>query len=325
MDRAARVIAAETAVVREQFRRNMVGWLPGDAVLRGRPHGADRAAPTSRSAPSGSSSRSGTRPARPDTVAFDDRTIIDSDGLLKLERRVPRTMTVVGAGVIGVEYASMFGALGTKVTVVDQRDRDARLPRRRDRRGVPVPPAPPQRHVPAARAGRRDRVASTGARGSSSRSGKEIVSRDRALRGRAPGRDGRPRDRAHRPRGRQARADQGRRRLPHLRAAHLRGRRRRRRRTGGDRDGAGPDRRAARVRAAGRSRCPSSIPTGVYAIPEIGMVGCTEEELTDSLAALRGRDRALDGARPRADDRRRGRDAQAARLTRTSAACSACT
>ena len=65
----------------------------------------------------------GTRPARPDSVAFDDRTIIDSDGLLKLESRVPRTMTVVGAGVIGVEYASMFGALGTKVTVVDQRDR----------------------------------------------------------------------------------------------------------------------------------------------------------------------------------------------------------
>ena len=65
----------------------------------------------------------GTRPARPATVEFDDRTIIDSDGLLKLESRVPRTMTVVGAGVIGVEYASMFGALGTKVTVVDQRDR----------------------------------------------------------------------------------------------------------------------------------------------------------------------------------------------------------
>ena len=51
----------------------------------------------------------GTRPARPPSVQFDDRTIIDSDGLLKLESRVPRTMTVVGAGVIGVEYASMFG------------------------------------------------------------------------------------------------------------------------------------------------------------------------------------------------------------------------
>ena len=65
----------------------------------------------------------GTRPARPASVEFDDRTIIDSDGLLKLEHRVPRTMIVVGAGVIGVEYASMFGALGTKVTVVDKRDR----------------------------------------------------------------------------------------------------------------------------------------------------------------------------------------------------------
>src|SRR4029079_19591203 len=65
----------------------------------------------------------GTRPARPDTVAFDDRTIVDSDGLLKLERRVPRTMTIVGAGVIGIEYASMFGAMGSKVTVVDQRER----------------------------------------------------------------------------------------------------------------------------------------------------------------------------------------------------------
>ena len=49
--------------------------------------------------------------------------MIDSDGLLQLQHRLPRTMTVVGAGVIGVEYASMFGRLGTKVTVVDQRPR----------------------------------------------------------------------------------------------------------------------------------------------------------------------------------------------------------
>src|SRR5215218_6055601 len=122
MDRTARVIAAETSVVREQFRRNMVGWLQGGAVFRDdhtvtiegsdEPIRADRIVIAV-----------GTRPARPDSVAFDDRTIIDSDGLLKLDRRVPRSMTVVGAGVIGVEYASMFGALGTKVTVVDQRDR----------------------------------------------------------------------------------------------------------------------------------------------------------------------------------------------------------
>ena len=122
MDRAARVVSAETAVVREQFRRNMVGWLQGGAVFED-----DHTVKIEGSAEPIHAERIviavGTRPARPDTVAFDDRTIVDSDGLLKLERRVPRTMTIVGAGVIGVEYASMFGALGTKVTVVDQRDR----------------------------------------------------------------------------------------------------------------------------------------------------------------------------------------------------------
>ena len=64
----------------------------------------------------------GTKPARPDTVAFDEKTIIDADGVLHLDR-VPRSMLVAGAGVIGIEYASMFAALGTKVTVVEQRDR----------------------------------------------------------------------------------------------------------------------------------------------------------------------------------------------------------
>ena len=47
---------------------------------------------------------------------------MDSDGVLNLER-VPRSMVVVGAGVIGIEYASMFAALGTKVTVVERRER----------------------------------------------------------------------------------------------------------------------------------------------------------------------------------------------------------
>src|SRR5262249_1620853 len=64
----------------------------------------------------------GTRPARPDTVDFDERTVIDSDGIVHLER-VPRSMVVAGAGGIGIEYASMFAALGTKVTVVEQRER----------------------------------------------------------------------------------------------------------------------------------------------------------------------------------------------------------
>jgi NAD(P) transhydrogenase len=100
LDRTARVVSAETAVVREQFRRNHVGLLPGDAVFED-PHSVrvgDEVVRAERIVIA-----VGTRPARPASVAFDDRTIIDSDGLLKLDRRVPRTMTVVGAGVIGVE------------------------------------------------------------------------------------------------------------------------------------------------------------------------------------------------------------------------------
>ena len=64
----------------------------------------------------------GTRPAHPPDVDFDDRTILDSDGLLHLDR-IPHSVVVVGAGVIGIEYASMFAALGAKVTVVEKRAR----------------------------------------------------------------------------------------------------------------------------------------------------------------------------------------------------------
>ena len=62
----------------------------------------------------------GTRPARPKSVDFNERTVIDSDGILQLEK-VPDALLVVGAGVIGIEYASMFAALGTRVTVVEAR------------------------------------------------------------------------------------------------------------------------------------------------------------------------------------------------------------
>lgn len=63
---------------------------------------------------------SGTRPATPTNIPFDDKTIFTSDGLLKLDH-LPRTMTIVGAGVIGCEYACMMATLGVKVTLVDGR------------------------------------------------------------------------------------------------------------------------------------------------------------------------------------------------------------
>lgn len=64
----------------------------------------------------------GTTPARPRGVEADGKTIIVSDGVLNMTE-LPRTMIVVGAGVIGIEYASMFAKLGVDVTVVDGRDR----------------------------------------------------------------------------------------------------------------------------------------------------------------------------------------------------------
>ena len=67
----------------------------------------------------------------------------------------PASMVVVGAGVIGIEYASMFAALGTKVTVVEQRAATARVLRHGDRRGAAVPPARPGRDLPLRRDGRR--------------------------------------------------------------------------------------------------------------------------------------------------------------------------
>src|SRR5262245_45588559 len=64
----------------------------------------------------------GTRPSKPRGVESDDHTVITSDTVLNLEQ-LPRTMVVVGAGVVGIEYASMFAALGVQVTVIDQRPR----------------------------------------------------------------------------------------------------------------------------------------------------------------------------------------------------------
>jgi NAD(P) transhydrogenase len=64
----------------------------------------------------------GTSPSKPPKVAFDDDTILTSDEVLKLTR-LPRSMIVVGGGVIGTEYASMLAALGVRVTLIEGRPR----------------------------------------------------------------------------------------------------------------------------------------------------------------------------------------------------------
>jgi len=63
----------------------------------------------------------GSRPNRTTDIPFDDLTIFDSDSILRMDR-IPESMIVVGGGVIGSEYASIFLALGVKVTLTDGRD-----------------------------------------------------------------------------------------------------------------------------------------------------------------------------------------------------------
>jgi NAD(P) transhydrogenase len=122
--RTQHVIGREVHVVRSQLTRNHVTVVLGSGrfldphtigVTDGTGHEAKITADKIVIA-------TGTCPARPASVEFDESSIIDSDGILRLDR-VPESMVVVGAGVIGIEYASMFAALGTKVTVVERRER----------------------------------------------------------------------------------------------------------------------------------------------------------------------------------------------------------
>lgn len=62
----------------------------------------------------------GSEPARPAHIPFTPRRIVDSDDILDLWE-LPRTLVVVGAGIIGCEYASIFATLGVEVTLVDRR------------------------------------------------------------------------------------------------------------------------------------------------------------------------------------------------------------
>ena len=120
--RTKQVIEREVDVVRNQLLRNHVSIIPGSARFLD-PHTVEVTGDGARTASADKFVIApGTRPARPSAVEFDDRTVLDSDGLLLLGE-VPASVLVVGAGVIGIEYASMFAALGAKVTVVEKQAR----------------------------------------------------------------------------------------------------------------------------------------------------------------------------------------------------------
>lgn len=64
----------------------------------------------------------GSHPMRPEEIPFDGSVVVDSDDVLSLSA-IPKRLVVVGGGVIGCEYASIFAALGVRVTLVNNRDR----------------------------------------------------------------------------------------------------------------------------------------------------------------------------------------------------------
>jgi NAD(P) transhydrogenase len=120
--RTQHVIGKEVDVVRNQLMRNRIDLLIGHGRFLD-PHTIEVEDPSRREKLTVSGKyvviASGTRPARPSGVEFDEDRVLDSDGILDL-KTLPASMVVVGAGVIGIEYASMFAALGTKVTVVEK-------------------------------------------------------------------------------------------------------------------------------------------------------------------------------------------------------------
>jgi len=121
--RLSKTLEHEIDVLEHQFARNGVRTMAGVASFTGpnsvqvvcgqgdiHPFDADRILIAV-----------GTSPYRPDNIPFNDTNILDSDALIA-QPKVPRSLTVIGAGVIGIEYATIFSALDVPVTLIEPRD-----------------------------------------------------------------------------------------------------------------------------------------------------------------------------------------------------------
>lgn len=119
--RAQAVMTREIEVIKAQLRRNYVTTLEGEARFID-PHTIEIRSEDGSLLVRGHHVllACGTRPAHSDDIPIDGKRIFDSDQVHDLEE-VPRDLVVVGAGIIGLEYASMFATLGVKVTLLDQR------------------------------------------------------------------------------------------------------------------------------------------------------------------------------------------------------------
>jgi NAD(P) transhydrogenase len=281
--RVAGMIRTEQEVIEDQLRRNGVRMLSGegyfvDAHTIGvrHDHGEERYSASFVLV------ATGTYPAVPEGVAVDGEVVLTSDDIVHM-RTLPKSLAVVGAGVIGLEYAAMFAQLGIKVTVVEKRevpleflDREILEELKHQLRGrgvifrlgetvasVTLDEGPPRRAVVHLESGKRivaDAVLySAGRIAATERLGLEEA-------GVKPGERGRLTvDAAFRTA------------VPSILAA-------------GDVIGwpslAATSAEQGRVAACAAfgvpaGPMPAHFPVGIYAIPEISMVGATEKELTD--------------------------------------------
>jgi NAD(P) transhydrogenase len=119
--RAQAVMAREIEVIKAQLRRNYVKTIEGEArFIDAHTIEIDNEHGTELVRGQNILVACGTRPAHSADIPIDGKRIFDSDQVHTLEE-VPRDLIIVGAGIIGLECASMFAALGVKVTVLDQR------------------------------------------------------------------------------------------------------------------------------------------------------------------------------------------------------------
>lgn len=122
LEKTQRVIAEEQEIIQKQFARNKVDCLGGSAAFVDAHtlNVTNADSKVTRVAGEKFIIATGTRPNRPKDIPFDGKSIFDSDTILELNR-CPQSMTVMGAGVIGCEYASIFANMGMKVTLIDRR------------------------------------------------------------------------------------------------------------------------------------------------------------------------------------------------------------
>ena len=280
--RVDEVVAREGAVISNQLSRNGVDVICGEAAFVD-PH---RIRITNDGIARELSAANvliatGTRAVPPSGVESNGETVISSDDIGGL-KRLPRSLAVVGAGVIGIEYASMFAALGVEVTVIDKRDRplefidaeivDELIHQMRKRNvnfrfgeavdGMTVSEGPPKRAVLLLESGKR--IVADMALFSVGRAG---ATETLALQNAGVAADDR---------GRIAVDPQFRTSVPHIFAAG---------------DGIGypslaatssEQGRLAACHAFGVPAAPMAdhFPIGIYSVPEISMVGSTEQTLT---------------------------------------------